>query len=58
MIRLALVLHAVIGTTLMGIAVVIALVTGHDTLQVIGIAALVGFLAAIPASLAVARQIS
>lgn len=58
MVRLALLLHTVIGTTLMGTAVVIALVTGHDTLTPILIAAAVGFVAAIPVSVLVARALT
>lgn len=58
MYRLALLLHAIVSTTLMGTAVVVALVTGHDTLQPILIAAALGFVAAVPVSLLVARRLA
>ncbi|WP_193141871.1 MULTISPECIES: CTP synthetase [unclassified Meridianimarinicoccus] len=58
MFRLALLLHIVIGATLAGTAIVVALVLGYDTLTPILIAAGLGFLAAIPASVVVARALS
>ncbi|MEV8465183.1 CTP synthetase [Fluviibacterium sp. DFM31] len=58
MFRLALLLHIVIGATLAGTVIVVALVLGYDTLTPILIAAGLGFLAAIPASIVVARALS
>ncbi|MBY6048024.1 CTP synthetase [Vannielia litorea] len=58
MIRLALVLYSLIGTTLAGSFVVAALVTGHDTLWPILVAAAAGAVVAVPVSLLVARQIA
>ena len=57
MTRLTLVLFSIISTSLMGALIVVALVTGYDTLQPILIAAVVGFVLAIPASWLVAKQI-
>lgn len=58
MIRLAFLLHTIISTTLMGTAIVVALVAGYDTLTPILAAAAIGFLAAIPVSYGVARALS
>jgi len=58
MTRLTLVLFSIISTTLMGVAIIVALTTGNDTLQPIIIAAVIGFVVAIPASWIVAKQIS
>ena len=58
MFRLALLLHIVIGSTLMGTAIIVALVMGYGTLNPLMIAAAVGFVAAIPLSYSVARAIS
>lgn len=58
MLRLTLILHTFIGATLSGMAVVAALVTGHDTLWPILVAAVVGFLVAFPVSYLFAKQIS
>lgn len=57
MTRLAGLMFSIVGMTLMGIAVVVALVLGHDTLWPILIAAAIGFTAGIPASWLVARRI-
>lgn len=57
MIRLAIVLHSIIATTLAGSAIIVALVMGYDTLTPILMSAGIGFVAAIPASLFVAKQI-
>lgn len=57
MTRLMMTLFSMVATTLMGIFVVAALVTGYDTLQPILIAAAVGFVLAIPASWAIARAL-
>lgn len=58
MLPLTLILHIFIGSTLAGSAVIAALASGYDTLQPILIAAAVGFVASIPVSWYVARQIS
>ena len=58
MTRLTLILFSMIGTTLAGSGVVIALTTGHDTLQPILIAAALGAVLALPVSWWVAKQIS
>ena len=58
MTRLMMTLFSMISTTLMGVGVVIALTTGHDTLQPILIAAAIGFVAAWPVSWLVARRLS
>jgi len=57
MLRLGFILHLFIGSTLAGISVIAALVTGYDTLSPILIAAAVGFLAAIPVTWAVAKAL-
>ncbi|MBE0554348.1 MAG: CTP synthetase [Rhodobacteraceae bacterium] len=57
MTRLMMTLFSMVATTLMGIGVVAALVTGYDTLQPILIAAAIGFVLAIPASWAIARAL-
>ena len=58
MLRLAMVLYSLIGTTLAGSFVVVSLVMGYDTLWPILIAAAVVAVAAVPVSVLVARQIS
>lgn len=55
--RLMMTLFSMIATTLMGVGIVIALTTGYDTLQPIVIAAVVGFVLAIPVSWFVAKQL-
>ena len=57
MTRLMAVLFSIISTSLMGVAIIVALTTGNDTLEPIVIAAAVGFVAAIPVSWFVARQL-
>lgn len=57
MLRLGFILHLFIGSTLAGIGVIAALVTGYDTLTPILIAALVGFLVAFPVTWAVTRAL-
>ena len=56
--RLMMVLFSIISTSLMGAAIVIALTMGLDTLKPILAAAAIGFVAAIPVSWFVARQIA
>ncbi len=57
MLRLAMTLFAVIATTLMGSFVVVALVTGYDTLQPVLAAAAAGFVAAIPVTWIVTKKL-
>ncbi|MGY6633776.1 MAG: CTP synthetase [Alkalilacustris sp.] len=58
MTRLALVLFSILSVTCMGIAVVVALVAGLDTLVPIAVAAAVGLVVSVPASWLVARQLA
>lgn len=58
MTRLMMILFSMASTTLMGVGVVVALTTGHDTVPAILAAAALGFVAALPASWLVARQIA
>lgn len=58
MFRLALIVYLFIGTTLGGSAMVAALTMGMDTTQPIVIAALLGFLVAIPVAYVVAKMIT
>lgn len=55
--RLMFVIFSIASTSLMGAFIVAALTTGNDTLQPILIAAALGFVAAIPVSWYIARQI-
>ena len=57
MLRLALILHIFIGSTLGGSAVIVALVMGYSTIWTILIAAVVGFVLAVPVSAIVARKL-
>ncbi len=57
MLRLALILHIFIGSTLVGAAVIAALVIGFTTLQPILFAAALGFVLALPVSWLVARRL-
>ncbi len=57
MTRLMMILFSIISTSLMGVGIIVALTTGHVTLPSILIAAALGFVAALPASWFVARQI-
>ena len=58
MFRIALLLFSMIATTLAGSAIVVALTMGYDTLMPVLAAAAVGFVAALPVTWAVARQIA
>ncbi|UYV36665.1 CTP synthetase [Rhodobacteraceae bacterium D3-12] len=58
MLRLAFIVHLFVGSTLTGVAMVVALTMGWDTLQPLLVAALLGYLVSIPASWLVAKQIS
>jgi hypothetical protein len=57
MVRLALIIHLFIGSTLAGVGVIAALVAGYDTLAPILITAAIGFVVSIPVTWAVARAI-
>ncbi len=57
MFSLMMTLFSMVATTTMGIAVVIALTLGLDTWQPLVIAAVVGFLLALPVSWLVARNL-
>ena len=57
MLRLASILYSLIGTTLAGSLVVVALTMGYDTLSPILMAAAVGFVAALPVTWLVAKAI-
>lgn len=57
MTRLASILFSIISTTLMGVAIIVALVSGNDTLTPILIAAAIGFVAAIPVTWIVTKKI-
>lgn len=58
MFRLMMTLFSMIATTLMGVAMVIALSMGLDTLQPIVIAAAIGFILAVPVSWLVAKRLT
>lgn len=58
MLRLMLILHSVIATTLMGIGVTAVLAAGMVGTKPIVIAAAAGFVLSIPASWLVARKIT
>ncbi len=58
MLRLAMILHLVIGSTLMGVGVIAVLVMGMTEPRPILLAALAGFLIAFPVSWMVARAIT
>lgn len=58
MTRLMMILFSMISTTLMGVAMVVALVMGYDTLNPLLVAIGIGFVASIPASWFIAKQIT
>jgi len=55
--RLAGILFSLISTTLMGVAVVVALTIGMDTLKPILVAAAIGFVVAIPITWVISKKI-
>ena len=57
MLRMALIFHLFIGSTLAGVAVVASLAAGYDTLNPILVAALIGFLVSIPVTYFVAKAV-
>lgn len=58
MTRLMLLIYSIAGASMAGTAIVVALVSGFDTLRPILIAAALGFAAALPASWLIARKIN
>lgn len=58
MTRLFSLLFAIVSPTLMGVLIIAALTTGHDTLRPIILAAATGFAVAIPVSWALARRLA
>lgn len=58
MLRLASMLYSIIGSTLAGSFVVIALVTGFTTALPLIVAGAIGFIAGLPVSWVVAQQIT
>lgn len=58
MTRLTALLFSIIAPSLMGVAVIVALTTGNDTLRPILIAAAIGFVAGLPVSWLVARRLA
>jgi hypothetical protein len=57
MLRLAAVLNPIVGTTLAGILVIVALVSGNDAMGTILGAAVLGYVLGLPVSALVARGI-
>lgn len=57
MTRLMMILFSIVSTTLMGMGIVAALTLGYDTLTPTLVAAGFGFVAALPVSWGLARQI-
>ncbi len=58
MIRLALLLYGVIGTSLAGTCIIVALTLGFDTARPIILAAVIGGAAAIPVSLMIGKRLA
>lgn len=50
-------LHLFIGATLSGVAVIAALVSGHDSVAMLLLSAGTGFILAVPVSAGVARRL-
>ena len=57
MLRLASLIYTMASATLMGVFIVVALVSGYDTLKYVVIAAVVGAVVAMPVSYMVAKAI-
>ena len=57
MLRLAMILHIFIGSTLAGVGVIAALVTGVNSGLMLFVCALIGFVIAFPASWKVAQAL-
>ncbi len=58
MLPLMLIIHIFLGSTAAGSAIVVALVLGYDTTVPIVVAAVVGFLASVPASWMIAKRLA
>lgn len=58
MLALTLIIHIFLGSTVAGSAIIAALTMGYDTLQLILVAGIGGFIVAFPASWYIARSIS
>ena len=56
MLRVAATIYSIVGTTLAGIAIVVALVSGFDDGQAIIVAAALGAIAGLPVAWLVARS--
>ncbi len=57
MLRLFSLLYAVIGTTMAGIVMIVALATGYDTLQYVVSAVVVGFLVGVPVTWLITKKL-
>lgn len=57
MIRLAMTLYSIIGATMAGTFMIVALVSGADTARPIILAAILGFVVAAPVAVLVARAL-
>lgn len=57
MMWLTIILHMFVGTTVAGVGIIGLLVTGNASLVAIGVAALIGYVAAIPLSVVIARAV-
>lgn len=57
MLRLTSMLYSIVGTSVAGMFIIAALVTGNDTLQPILLAALAGGVVGLPASYLIAKAI-
>ncbi|MFN3605692.1 MAG: CTP synthetase [Cypionkella sp.] len=58
MVRLMMLLFSIIGTTFMGVGIIIVLTMGRSTALDIIVAAAIGFVLALPASWFVAKQLA
>jgi len=58
MLRLTLLMYSILSATLAGIAIIVVLVLGYDTMMPIIYAAALGFIVAFPISWIVAKKIS
>ncbi|PHQ96036.1 MAG: CTP synthetase [Marinosulfonomonas sp.] len=57
MLRMTLLMYSIVSATLAGIAIIVVLVLGYDTLMPIIYAAAAGFIVAIPASWVLAKKL-
>ncbi len=58
MLRVAMLLYSILGASLAGTFMIVALVIGQDTARPIIISAVLGFVAAIPLALVVAKKLT